>query len=69
MAAKITGFMKKVDGYSTNKGKMNQVMFVNACKALAAKNDVPVETYKTKRQAGKFFRGEGIVYQAMLSNY
>jgi uncharacterized protein (AIM24 family) len=68
MSAKVIGFMDRVGDYNTNKGKMNQVMFVNACKALAAKNEVPIETYRTKRQAGKFFRGEGIVYQAMLGN-
>lgn len=68
MAAKITGFMKKVDGYSTNKGKMNQTMFVNACKALAEKTGGKAEMYITKRQAGKFFRGEGIVYQSIINN-
>lgn len=68
MAAKVVGFVKRVDGFQTRAGKLNQVMFVNACKALSEKTDTPVEMYMTKRQAGKFFSGKGIVYQTILGN-
>lgn len=65
--AKVVGFVKKVDGYQTRAGKINNTMFVNACKALAEHTGLPYETYLTKRQAGKFFKGEGIVFNAICN--
>lgn len=63
--AKVIGFTKRVDGFQTRAGKLNQTMFVNACKAVSEKTGVPYETYLNKRQAGKFFRGQGIVFNSM----
>lgn len=60
--AKIVGFTKRVDGYSTKAGAMTSTIFVNACAAAAKKLDINFLDLRTKRQAGKFFKGKGIVY-------
>lgn len=62
MAAKVVGFTKRVDGYRTIAGKMTNEVFVNACKAMAERTGASLDIYLTKRQAGKFFRGQGIVF-------
>lgn len=65
--AKVVGFVKRVDGFQTRAGKLNNTVFVNACKALAEQTGLPYETYLTKRQSGKFFKGKGIVFNSMNS--
>lgn len=60
--AKIVGFTTRVDGYNTKAGAMNSTLFINACTAAAKKLDINFLDLRTKRQAGKFFKGKGIVY-------
>ena len=62
---KIIGFTNKVDGYQTITGKQSTKVFMNACKTTADKTGAPLESLKTKRQASKFFRGKGVVYQTI----
>jgi len=64
--AKVVGFVKKVDGFQTRAGKLNNTMFVNSCKVLAEQTGLPYETYLTKRQVGKFFKGQGIVFNSII---
>ena len=78
-AAKVLGFNGKI-GKSVRKvdnGKvtvrvrtaaelLNDPLFVNACTKAAEKLDTGVANFTTKRQAGKFFRGEGIVYKTVM---
>lgn len=66
--AKIIGFMERVDGYRTAAGKSNHNLFVNACEKAAEVLDMPVDKLATKRQASKFFRGTGIVFNTVCKS-
>ena len=63
---KIVGFVKKVNGYRTLKGKMNDDFFINSCKKVAERTGASFASYYTKRQCSKFFRGHGIVYNEII---
>ncbi len=79
MTCKVVGFSGKV-GKSERKvdnGKVtvrtktaaelaSDPLFVSACLQLAERYDKNLEVFTTKRQASKFFRNEGIVYQETL---
>jgi len=59
---KVIGFMKNVDHYKTNEGFLKSTIFQNACKTTAIRLGISIESLFTKRQAGKFKRGHGIVF-------
>ncbi len=64
--ARVIGFTNKVDGYRTRAGFMSSAIFTNACKDTARKLGVNMATLVTKRQAGKFLKGEGVVFNTAV---
>lgn len=46
---------------------MKEPMFIGACKKVAAELEVSESSLLTKRQASKFMRGTGIVYQKSMN--
>jgi len=64
--AKIIGFTKKVDGFQTRAGFMSSTIFTNACKTTAMKLGTEMTELFSKRQAGKFLKGEGIVFNTAI---
>ena len=78
-AAKILGFngaigksVRKVENgkvtvrVRTAAELLNDPLFVGACAKAAEKLDTGVANFTNKRQASKFFRGEGIVYKTVM---
>jgi len=59
---KIIGFTKRVDGYRTAAGFMTTPLFKAACKRTAADTETKLKDLYTKRQASKFLKGRGIVF-------
>ena len=62
---KIIGFTKRVDGYQTAAGFMRTELFKTTCMKTAGKGKLMHKRYKelyTKRQASKFLKGRGIVF-------
>jgi len=60
---KIIGFTKRVDGYRTAAGFMKTELFKTACMKVAGKgNYVDYAQLYTKRQASKFLKSRGIVF-------
>lgn len=67
--AKIVGFTGNVDGFKTRAGFMSSTMFLTACETTVEKLKLTMDQVYTKRQAGKFRRGRGLVYNtAILEN-
>ncbi len=64
---KIIGFTKKVDGFQTRTGFMSSVLFTNACKTTAKRLGMEINELVSKRQAGKFLKGEGIVFNTAIN--
>lgn len=78
-AAKVLGFngtigksVRKVEAgrvtirVRTAAELLNDPLFVGACAKAAEKLDTGVANFTTKRQASKFFRGEGVVYKTVM---
>lgn len=70
MAAKIIGFHKN---HTTRRTLTKEPMFLNAVrKAVGKMSDDSKEQielmnkFTTKRQASKFFRGQGIIYNSTI---
>ena len=59
---KIIGFTRKVDGYRTTAGFMQSELFKTACNKAAISTGLPIEKVYTKRQANKFLKSKGIVF-------
>jgi hypothetical protein len=59
---KIIGFIGKVDGYRTAAGFMRTELFKSACNRTATDTDTTFNGLYTKRQASKFLRAKGIVF-------
>lgn len=60
---KIIGFIKRVDGYQTARGFINSATFKNACLEAATVTGIPPSALCTQRQARKFLKAKGIVFQ------
>jgi|AntRauMFilla1563_2_1112583.scaffolds.fasta_scaffold13083_4 hypothetical protein len=64
--AKIIRFVK-VDGYQTRAGITQSNIFKNSCEKAAKILGLDVVTLNTKRQASKFKRGTGIVFNTAIN--
>ena len=65
---KIVGFTNKIDGYKTTAGKKTLPVFIDACDKTALILDKNFNKLCTTRQASKFFKQRGIVYQTAILN-
>jgi len=64
--AKIIGFTGNVDGFKTRAGFMNSTVFLTACETTVEKLKLTMAQVYTKRQAGKFRHGKGLVYDTAI---
>lgn len=71
MAAKVIGFnvraaAKKSGAHVTASDYQENEIFRNACGLASEILDVPVDELNTRRQASKFMRGRGLVYDLVV---
>jgi len=66
--ARVVGFDKKLSKkFKRMADWINNPLFLNACTQTAEKLGVDVNALRTKRQASKFIRGEGIVFKNSIA--